>query len=571
MKTFVSLCVGWFILHGWGAATRAVEAVTAWNVKTVEYATGAFRMVPAEAGATVWWVEANENGDFHFTEVRRDEAAVYLRDEGRDYNLILNLAEKRILLSKGSTRPEEARVLYTITQVKGGEGAPMEQTEASPPGEGGEDGDPTKLDWDGLKEFPPVELVAAASKLRKAVFEVFLFRGGKRDQYHTAYRGFFIRADGLAVCPLSPLCLSGGQVEFGTKTSGGVMVSLKAPAVYETFPELDLALVKFEHQPARHLTFAPEGVGLGTWVALLTPPEDPAPVMGPVLYHGTAAPAAGEWLKEEVEIQECYSLGLPRGSRDTDTYRMGAPVVNEKGEVVAAFAGSQPVDFQVLRFGTPLAGFGERVEASLQAPVPVALPLSEADNPYVPAWRDPAYEAMGNAMMRQRFGQARQHLETLAKRYPDTEALNSLAYDIGNAELQSQLRWGATNTGALAEKLVALAQEREVLDEAPDWKRARYHLNLGMAYQEAQQAPEAIRELTRADELFPECQASMNLRDVYRFLGDREKTRQYLEQVVETWPSRIECWVELSKYLEGEASEACIRRAQLLCKFYGVQ
>ncbi len=437
---------------------------------------------------------------------------------------------------------------------------------------GEEKGGGEALDWDSLEPAAPLHLMGSAVKLRDALFEVYLFEDERRNQFYDSNRGFFISDDGFAICPLFPVCV-GRQLGFGVIEAGkgGVPTLLEAPVVYGLFPEADLALVKFEHRPAGHLSLAARDVPLGTWVAHLTPPGLTTPEYGPVLFHGRTAVASADWLKGVVDPVKRYSIALPRRRNDSEVYRQGEPLVDESGEVVAVLVGFGNLGIQTLRYGVPANEFRDRVDDAMREGKPMTLPLPEAVNPYDPARLDPMYLAYGGAMLGGRVAEARGILESLSEKYPDSVGVRNELYRFGFQTLEAMKEAGAPDWEAQANRLLVEVVTHRYAKTDPLWRQARYHQRLGALYRLSDKEEDAVRELTLADKLDPDCQACVDLAVFYQVRGDEEQAKHYLERAAERWPDHIGFWVELGKMSEGEAQRTCFGRAQLLRSLYGAK
>ncbi len=110
------LLVTLLILHSVGFPLFADdEKVTGLTVTHVSFNKGSYELVGDNN-----WVEKGLKGSvrFQFKEMLRDTAAVYLRDDKRNMNIILNLEKKRVMVSSGNTPARSAQNLYVITAAR---------------------------------------------------------------------------------------------------------------------------------------------------------------------------------------------------------------------------------------------------------------------------------------------------------------------------------------------------------------------------------------------------------------------------------------------------------------------
>lgn len=187
----------------------------------------------------------------------------------------------------------------------------------------------------------PAGLEEKTTKLRAALFFTLPPAG---DEV-VPYVGFFIDGKGLALCPLEPLHTKTVPV---FRTGAGEQAVLKKPVVLEVFPDEHMALVKFDYTPTAMLTVSKEPASVGTWVAVGPSVfTEGGSVAGPIVAHritqnfSTAKPPRPP--------QKQCSIALGRNPSYARLLLPGAPIINGRGEVVAAFAGSQAMPGQTLR------------------------------------------------------------------------------------------------------------------------------------------------------------------------------------------------------------------------------
>lgn len=267
--------------------------------------------------------------------------------------------------------------------------------------------------WAGTAKTAPAGLLDVALTKRQALF----FSEQKVEVKEFPSIGFFIGADGLALCPLDPLSWKTGP---GFRVDDEGQTQLPPPAVLSVFPEQELALVKFTYKPKTWLKLAKEPTPVGTWVTVLSPSFAPDPVVGPILAHREMS-----WSSPLVPPRQPvkkFSFAAGRSPSIQKVFVQGAPLVDARGEVVAAFSGSQTLPGQTLRSASPLAELPERIQEAVEKGKPLKLPLSAGDMQLDPAVLSEERLAMGEtgAAVLRDFANAMQRAKALVAKFPDS-------------------------------------------------------------------------------------------------------------------------------------------------------
>lgn len=431
--------------------------------------------------------------------------------------------------------------------------------------------DENALDWASIAKIPSDELEAVAEKSRDAIFHVFMMRPGEK-RYFQQYEGFFLSEDGFGLCPLFPLC-AGFDLGFCAGTypeKGGV--ELPSPMVKAVFPADDLALVKFDFQPRESLSISSEKHRLGEWVAVVSPPMEKDPLFGPILDVREMPSASLDWQKQMPEkMSERYSIATRDHFGGSRIFRTGTPVVNDKGKVVASFTGSNAFLGQNYRMAAPLFSIASKIEEAKKGDVEMSIPLAGDQNPYHPARLDSDFEVVGGHLMEMDFDKALEKVAALKERYPESQGVRLLETRCLDKKARSG-RLTQAEVIKLGEQMANLLIDNPVAEDVPVFVRARYHLDLGLSYEVAQDFEKAIEQFELADELFPPTLACANLAYSYVQNGESEKAKPLWRRAAELEPERLE-WIERVKagaLDEGNLEEALKweRRFNLIYGFY---
>ncbi len=411
--------------------------------------------------------------------------------------------------------------------------------------------------WAGTSKTAPAGLLDVALTKRQSLF----FTEQEVGEKAFPFVGFFIAADGLALCPLTPLSWKAGP-RF--KMNDENETSLPRPAVLAVFPEQELALVKFTYKPKTWLKLAKEPTPVGTWVAVLPPSFAPDPVVGPILAHREMT-SVSPLVPRRPPVKK-FSFAAGRSPSIEMVFMRGAPLLDARGDVVAAFDGAQTLSGQTLRAASPLAELRERIQEAVRAK-PLKLPLSAKDLQLDPAALSEESLVIGEtgaAFLGGDFAKAMQRAKSLVTKFPDSHYARTV--EIGFAGVGVEL-------GKLsAAELVELAKGFKHEETDPPWERAAYYRRLGEALLRANRADEAIAPLQKADELFPQHMACMSLAVIFDEKGQLEEAERYWRRATSLDQERIEYWNKLNLILSArlkfkEASEAS-DRARFLEELY---
>lgn len=375
----------------------------------------------------------------------------------------------------------------------------------------------------------PAGLTEAATKLRSAVFftktEV-----GKKVFGHV---GFFINEDGLALYPLGPLC---GETTPVFRTDESAQAPLKPPVVLEVFPDEALALVKFDHRPQAWLTVTRETPGIGTWVAVVPSGFTgggplPVAVSGPIVAHRITS---GSVTHPPRPSHKQFSIAMGSSPSYAPTLSPGAPIINGRGEVVAAFSGSQPMPGQTLRLANPLAGFPEQIDAAVKKGNRRKLPLPIADSGLDPVIFSDTYLLMRGSAMAGDLEQERSLARKALEEFPDSRVAK--AHELGVAA--QQVIAGSLNP----DELLDLVKRSQPPASASPADQAAYHERLGQVLAHAGRIEEAIAALRKSNELDPWALACMALAVIHENRREMEQAEGYWRQATLMNPERITYW-----------------------------
>ncbi|MFM7182624.1 MAG: hypothetical protein ACKO2G_14325 [Verrucomicrobiales bacterium] len=242
----------------------------------------------------------------------------------------------------------------------------------------------------------------------------------------------------------------------------------------------------------------------------------------------------------------------------------GAPLLDARGEVVAAFSGSQPMPGQTLRIASPLAVLLEPIQEAVKQGKRLETPLSAKDLQMDPAALSEEASLFGAAIMQEDFAKGREIAKALVTKFPNSSYARNQEYIVEQREVD--LGKGS------AKKLVELAEQFKLRDDSPPWERAAYHCRLGEALGRANRADEAIVHLKKSDELWPKHMACMSLAFLFDKTEQWEDAEYYWRRTTSLDQERIEYWNALNLVLASrlkfkEAREAS-DRARFLEQLY---
>lgn len=279
-----------------------------------------------------------------------------------------------------------------------------------------------ELDWGSIGKKAPEELLEMAKTKEGSLFMVTSKpkKGEKPDGRY--YMGFFISRDGLALCPLEPLCWKLPPI---FRAAGSV--NLKPPTVLTIFEEEGLALVNFDHKPEMALAFSEQSPPRGKWVSFVLPSfVQGGAIAGPILAHRRTSFFSK--LKAQRKPIKNFSIAVPRpyGGEILE----GTPVIDAKGEVVAVHSFALRMPLQTLVIARPTAGFSERVKAAVEGGARIKVPIPIADQPFDPVVYSEEYIAANIAVSKWDYATARRHAKAAVKKIPGKPLCETLgAYD----------------------------------------------------------------------------------------------------------------------------------------------
>ena len=399
--------------------------------------------------------------------------------------------------------------------------------------------------WAGMAKTAPAGLLDIAMTKRQALF----ITQQQVDEKWVPFIGFFIDADGLALCSVTPLSWKTGLMFMADDET-----KLPQPAVLAVFPEQELALVKFAYKPKKWLDLAKMQTPVGAWVAVLTPSFAPNPLVVPILARREIS-----WMSELVPrrapIQK-FSFAAGRNPGIEMVFVAGAPLLDARGEVVAVFSGSQPLPGQTLRIASPLEGLPVRIQEAMKKGDRLKLPLSAADMQLDPAALSEEEIGMGIALMHGDHPKGMQLAKALLAKFPDSLFARSEAF---GCALQ-----GSDLSEVSGQELVDLAKQFKLQETDPPWEKSAYHSRLGEALLRADRLEDAIAALQKSDELWPQNMACMSLAGIFEKRENLNEAERYWRRTTSLDQERIEYWESLRRVLSArlktkEESEASDR------------
>jgi tetratricopeptide (TPR) repeat protein len=404
--------------------------------------------------------------------------------------------------------------------------------------------------WAGTAKTAPQGLLELALTKRGALF--FTEQAMGAGALHVL--GCFIGADGLALCPLTPL--SWQTVPVFHLTDEG-MTALPQPVVLAVFPEQEVALLQFKHKPKTWLTLAKEPPSVGTWLAMLIPSFAADPVLGPIVAFREMS-WSSPLLPPRQPVKK-FSLAVGRSPKINAAFVQGAPMMDAQGDLVATFSGSQTLPGQTLRTANSLAPLHGQVQQAAKTAKSMALPLSAKDLQLDPAVLSVERLAMGEAgaaAQDGRFDEVMQQADRLIAKFPDSTYVKDEYFAVASI--------GIGLGKVKAEELVRLAQQFKLPEDAPAWQKGAYYCRLGEALMRANRMDDAIAPFQKADELWPHHMACMSLAEIYGSKGRLDEAERYWRRTTSLDQERIEYWNRLNLVLSArlkfeEASEVSDR------------
>jgi hypothetical protein len=388
----------------------------------------------------------------------------------------------------------------------------------------------------------PAGLLEAAVKLRPGTFYTLPKLHGNL----VPKVGFFIDDNGLALCPLEPLHVTPVPVFRTGERDSDI---LKNPVVLEVFPDQSLALLKFDHKPSASLKIAKEAAKTGTWVAAVPSGlTDGGSVAGPIVSHRIANLESQTSPPRPPQKQFLVAVGS--GPVYRDLLRPGAPMINERGEVVATYSGSQVVPGQTLQLASPLETLPARIEEAVKNPNRRSLPLALKDLGLDPAILSEEFLLFHQSASQGDASIARNLARKLVETFPASRAAKSNEFGFTQGEV------GAGT--AHAHDLLDLAKRMEPPESATALEMAAHHVRLGEALLLANRLEEGVASLLKSEELDSEAMACVILAGFYEARGELELAEKYWRQATTLEQERISYWDALERVLgaRGKWKEA---------------
>jgi S1-C subfamily serine protease len=404
----------------------------------------------------------------------------------------------------------------------------------------------------------PAGLMEAAKKSEAAVFFTMPQSGTKV----IPFAGFFITADGLALCPLNPL-LDKTVPVFRTSADGAT--ELKKPVVLGVFPDEELALLKFDHKPAATLTLSATPATVGTWLAVVPTAfaKGGKPVTGPIVAHRIAT--SHSYAKPPRPREKQFSIATGRNPSYDRVFLPGAPVINASGEVVAAFAGSQAMPGQTLRMAHPVDGFQARIDELVKKKERLTLPLAAAKLPLDPALFSDEARLMAGSAVKGDWAEARKFAHAMVEKFPDSSSARA-------EEFAYAMMLAHTPQGPGPEEIVNLAERTKPPEGASPLDQAAYLERLGQALRVANRPDEAMKALQESDRLDVNAMACITLATLHEKRGELEQAEACWQKATTVDPERIEFWDRYAKVLlargKNKESDKAQERSFLLEDLY---
>lgn len=431
------------------------------------------------------------------------------------------------------------------------------------------------IDWERIKKGPPQELKEKAEQARLAVINLEVYETSKKEKFLGVFRGVFISEDGLALFPMHPMCIDKGLtfsvVDLSQKKS---IQNLPQPVVLKVFEGTGMALLKFDHKPKKHLRLAKEPVPLGTWVAIVNTQDAAGPILGPVVMHREGAAGWMGQLKQKPEnLPIYYTIAAREYPGARNIYQQGDPVINQQGELVASFNGTNNMADVSYRNAVPLHGYEALVKEAATKNERTALPLTGDMNPFNPVVLDPLYDEILKKFSELDMEGVEKACAQMLEKYPDSESLKELRTDMMAEGIRAQIRDGSATQQEVANQLLELELKKQLPEGAAAWQKGKHHLGIGSAYAFAGKKDKALEHLKIADEVDPSCVASYLIGVLYMQSGQAKLAEPYLRRAVEYEPSRAIYWLALSRHPDVDIEEAMRMQehAELLADLFGMR
>jgi hypothetical protein len=294
--------------------------------------------------------------------------------------------------------------------------------------------------------------------------------------------------------------------------------------------------VKFDHRPQAWLTITRETPGIGTWVAVVPSGFTgggplPEAVSGPIVAHRITS---GSITHPPRPSHKQFSLAMGNNPSYAPTLTPGAPIINGRGEVVAAFSGSQPMPGQTLRLANPLAEFPAQIDASVKKGNHRKLPLAIVDSGLDPVIFNDTFRLMRGSAMARDLEQERSLARKALEEFPDSRVARSHEFGVA----AQQVIAGSSNP----DELLDLAKNSQPPASASPADQAAYYERLGQALVHAGRTEEAIAALRKSNDLDQWALACMTLAVIHESRRELELAEDYWRQATLMNPERISYW-----------------------------
>jgi len=399
----------------------------------------------------------------------------------------------------------------------------------------------------------PENLAKVAAAKQSAVFSLGLVMP---DGASIMNKGFFLNRDGSAICPLIYLCR---DVLPRFDASDGTI--LDRPKVLATFPDRNLALLKFKYQPKAWLEIAAQRPAVGQWVALVSTLRDPPSPVGPVLSY-----RAELFMDAYPKVSTHMSFGVGRSPSLVRIFANGSPLINSEGKAVGVYAGSWILAAQTLHSALPIDDLGGRIAAAMKSPGKLSLPIDTKHHSFNAAVLSPEWGLIDQSNNEGNPALALKRIRKLMEHHPDCLALKAW-------EWETMRMPGAD--AMTAEEFLEATQRTAPLQDADDTEKAYYQFRLGTAlHRMPGRTKETEAAYRKAAALDPEVEhlAAANLAGMLLQRGWTKEGEALYRKVTTLVPERIDYIEALQKAVEArgdwKASEELGRWIYQLEEYY---
>ena len=378
----------------------------------------------------------------------------------------------------------------------------------------------------------PESLAKLAAAKQQAVFSLEL---DMPNEGNIMNKGFFLSRDGSAICPLLYLCR---EVLPRFDASDGT--TLDRPKVIATFPDHNLALLKFKYQPQAWLEIAAKRPEVGQWVAVVSTLRDPPAPVGPVLSY-RAVPD----MEYYYECRTHMSFAAGQSPSLGRVFASGAPLIDREGNVVGVQAGGTTRESQSLRSALPLDALGPRIKAALTSPGELPLPIDAMHHSFDAALLSPEWIRIDLARNAGESKLALKRIRELMERHPDCQALKT-------REWETMRMQGAD--AMTADEFLAATQRSAPPETATHVEKSEYQFRLATALSGIRgRAEETEAALLRAVALAPEVahRAAANLGAIYMQRGQTKEAEALYRRAAALAPECVNYIERLQNVVEA--------------------